>query len=932
VSATLRTLRPCFAPEWRALALAALSTLAVTAAWVARPVPIALVVDRLLDEPEIPFGVDSGDWQFVGLVTGLVLAIALVGALGGRFADDRLAGAGERVTRRLRSAAYAHLQRLSLSLPESRGSARRIAGLSGDVNAVGALLPGALGNLFSATALIAGMLTVSLIMDPVLALTALAAVAVLAYVSFRVRGRVGGRYSAGAGLIGAVALAVVVAVGVLRVAAGALSPGELVIVWAYALAIDGPLRAISREAAELALGMTRAERVAEVLAADDLLERRRGGPPGRGGYSGPRAMGDVELRDVPFSHDPSASGGSDLTLRVLAGDRLAVVDGSGGGRSALPGLIARFCDPPPGRGQVSLDGRDLRDCSPEWVRRQIGQVLRDSVLFAGTVAENIAYGIEGDRDEVVAAAEGAGAHAFVAELPQGYDTMLGPGGAALSGGQRQRIAIARTLLRDPPVLVLDEPTAGLDAESEARVMEGLRVLMRGRTTIVVTRSARLAATAHRVVLLENGRVTQDGPPELVLPGEHGVRALPGRRPERTPVPPDRVLPHMADVLDPEVMAEVLARSLGEHADLPDVRIRDLRYRPETNLVVHYEVGIGGRRHHATATIDRDDLSRRARRSEYQSLADMAGGRSPAERPLSFDPELGALVQWLPLDLSLWALAVPPAQRDQRLRSAGVRTDGRGAEASLLGYRPHNRAVVRLNGHVLRYYADHASFGAAATGLEAAESAPVQTPGFEGSVPELLVTVQPHISGSALDSPAAAAVEAGALLARLHEGSPARLREFPPSRQLDTAAASARLVWHIAPALRPRLEALLGRLAAALPTGLGHVPAHGDFNARRLLDGGDGLVITDFDSMCSAPAALDAAAYAAHLVRGDAGDLDAAYAALELVLEGYGEPPEDLGWYLATTILRRSPYPFCRQDEHWPERIGEIVTTAERVYA
>ena len=920
--ATVRALRPCLAPEWRGLALAVLSTLAVTAAWVARPLPIALVVDRLLDEPEIPFGVDSSDWRFVGLVVGLVLAIALVGALGRRFAADRLAEAGERVTLRLRTATFAQLQRLSLDLPESRLPAARAARHSGDASAVGGLLPGAFGSLVSAVTLLAGMLAVSLIVDPILGLTALAAVAAIAYLSFRV----GGRFSGTAGVIGAVVLAVVLGVGVLRVAAGALTPGELVIVWAYALGMEAPLRAIPRDGRQLVRDLARGERVAELLAADEVLEQQRNA------YSGPRAAGDLELQDVPLSHGTGGSGSAGLTLRILAGDRLALVDGSGAGRSALPGLIARFHDPPAGRGRVSLDGRDLRGCSLQWLREQVGLVLRDSVPLTGTVAENIAYGLEAERDEVIAASEAAGAHAFVAELPQGYETRLGQGGMRLSAGQRQRIAIARTLLRDPPVLILDEPTTGLDGESEARVIEGLAVLMRGRTTVIVTRSARLAATADRVVLVEDGRVTRVGAPELVLPKEPGVGVRPARRPGRTPLPADRSLPQMAQVLDTDVMAEVLARSLGEHADPPDVRVRDLHYRPGTDLLVHYDVGIGDSRHHATATIARGDLERRARRSQNQALADMVDGRSPAERPLSFEPGLGALVQWLPLDLSLWALAVPPAQRDRRLRYAGVPTHSRAAEPALLGYRPHSRAVVRLNGHVLRYHASHASFGAALAGVEAAERASVRTAGFAGSVPELLVTVQAHVSGPGPDSPTAVAADAGAALARLHAGGPASVRDFPPAQQLRAAAASAQLVARITPALRRRLGALLGRLEATAPVGLGHVPAHGDFDARRLLDGGEGLLITDFDSMCSAPAALDVASYVANVVRGDAGDPDAALAALDLVLDGYGSRPEGLPWYLATAILRRSPHPFRQQDERWPERIEEMVTAAERADA
>jgi ABC-type multidrug transport system fused ATPase/permease subunit len=174
---------------------------------------------------------------------------------------------------------------------------------------------------------------------------------------------------------------------------------------------------------------------------------------------------------------------------------------------------------------VLIDGRDARDCTLGWLRGQIGLVLQDTVLFTGTVAENISYGIEAPREAVIAADRSTGADSFICGLPDGYDTPLGPKGIALSGGQRQRIAIARTLLRDPPILVLDEPTTGLDAESEAQVMEGLTKLMRGRTTVLITHSLSLALTADQVVVLDAGRVVQQGPPAELLAAAGPFRHL-----------------------------------------------------------------------------------------------------------------------------------------------------------------------------------------------------------------------------------------------------------------------------------------------------------------------------------------------------------------------------------------------------------------------
>jgi hypothetical protein len=506
---------------------------------------------------------------------------------------------------------------------------------------------------------------------------------------------------------------------------------------------------------------------------------------------------------------------------------------------------------------------------------------------------------------------GAGLASVAGELPATHELV----------SAEQAVLVSRG---DPEALAAAVAGLAVDAPRRDRLGRTARALVAGAHT--------WRHRARRLMEHVAARVTHDAPPEPVLYEDAGVRSGPAARPERMPVPADPALPQMAQVLDTDVMAEVLARSLGEDAEPPDVRVRELSYKPETNLVVHYDVGVGGDRHHATAMIGHNDLAGRARKFENQALADMVDGRAPAERPLSFEPAIGALVQWLPLDLSLWALAVPPAHRDQRLRGAGVPTSDRGTEPTLLDYRPQTRAVVRLNGHVLKYYASHSSFGAAVAGLEAADEAPVSTPGFEASLPELLLTVQSHVAGERIEVPADVAVDAGAALARLHAGSGAALREFPPAEQLDTAAASAQLVGRIAPDLRPRLETLLARLEATLPGGRHPVPAHGDFDARRLLDGADGLVITDFDAMCGAPAALDVATYAADLVRGDPTDLDAALAVLDLVLKGYAARPEDLSWYMATTILRRSPHPFRHQHEQWPERIEAMVAAAERVYA
>jgi ABC-type multidrug transport system fused ATPase/permease subunit len=254
--------------------------------------------------------------------------------------------------------------------------------------------------------------------------------------------------------------------------------------------------------------MARADRIAEILAVDELVEDRPGA------YSGPPASGDVELEHVTFRYAQDRPVLEDVTLHVPAGSCVALIGQSGAGKSTVGALIVRLYDPTGGR--VLIDGRDARDCSLAWLRRQVGVVLQDTVLFTGSVQENIAYGTDADHEQVVAAARAVVADEFIRALPDGYDTRLGPHGVGLSGGQRQRIGLARTLVRDPRILVLDEPTTGLDSDNEAKVISGLRVLMEGRTTIVMTHSMDLAATADQVIRLHDGRIVAHDPRPLAI--------------------------------------------------------------------------------------------------------------------------------------------------------------------------------------------------------------------------------------------------------------------------------------------------------------------------------------------------------------------------------------------------------------------------------
>ncbi|MDX6618017.1 MAG: ATP-binding cassette, subfamily bacterial, partial [Gaiellales bacterium] len=659
---------------------------------------------------------------------------------------------------------------------------------------------------------------------------------------------------------------------------------------------------------------------------DDVLDD----PPN--GYSGGRARGEIQLDGVVFGYDPERPALHGLSLLIPAGERVAVIGRSGAGKSTLAALIARFYDPFDGR--VMIDGHSLRECRLRWVRNQVGLVLQEGVLFTGTIADNIAYGVEARPEQIVEAAKAAAAHDFIEKLPDGYATMLGQRGVGLSGGQRQRIAIARTLLRNPPILVLDEPTTGLDAESEAAVMDGLDALMRGRTAIMITHSPALARTADRVIEVGDGGIVRQGSPQELAGDLQSIRAdvAAGKSvtASRVAPPRDAGLPQMSTLLDPAAMALVLQRELSADAALSRVAIRYLRYKPRKSLVVHYDVTVDGALFDAVATIvARRNVEAWAREPEFRRLAEMVDGRSPALQPLNYEPELQALIQWLPLDISMPALARPPHALRATLQGAGVQIASDGERLRLLAYKPGRRAVLRLDDHVIKIYAGDAEFAGALTGLDASMHLErLRIPEREAVLPDLRMTCQAMLPGMPPSAGPNRAQAAGAALATLHRATLPGLRSFTHADQLRAAAGSAGSVTAVVPELEQRLTGLLRMLELTIPDQSSLVTAHGDYHANQLLEIDGSLAMIDFDEMCSAAVALDLSSYAAHHVNGGEGDLTAASGALEGLVAGYGVRPHALAWYLSTSILRRSPFPFRLMEPHWPQRIERMVVAAE----
>jgi ABC-type multidrug transport system fused ATPase/permease subunit len=300
-------------------------------------------------------------------------------------------------------------------------------------------------------------------------------------------------------LLGAMA---VLAGGVWLLSRSQLTLGELLVFVTFLGRLYSPMRRLSSLSATMFSAAAGAERVLELLEERPAVTDR----PGALGLT--RADGMVELRGVSYRYPGAPRDALEgVSLRALPGETLAIVGPSGAGKSTLARLLVRFDDP--SAGAIALDGYDLRDLTLHSVRERVGVLAQETLLPDLTVAEVIAQGREGATDEQIrAAAQAAGAHAFIEALPDGYDTRVGQRGRALSGGQRQRIAIARALVRDPAVLVLDEPTTGLDAAAKEALREPLRRLAAGRTTLVITHDPDVVAWADRVVELRDARVLE----------------------------------------------------------------------------------------------------------------------------------------------------------------------------------------------------------------------------------------------------------------------------------------------------------------------------------------------------------------------------------------------------------------------------------------
>jgi ATP-binding cassette subfamily B protein len=298
---------------------------------------------------------------------------------------------------------------------------------------------------------------------------------------------------------------VVLGLGTWALTRGDLTLGGLLVFVAYLTQLYGPIRDLGGLSNSVFAAAAGAERVSELLDEQPTVTERPDARPLE------HVRGRVELEDVTFAYPGAERPALDgVSLVVEPGETVAVVGPSGAGKSTLASLLVRLDDPQSGR--ILIDGNDIGDVTLASLRETVGLLLQETLLPDEKAAGAIAYGREdATRDEIEAAARAAGAHQFISALPKGYDTRLGQRGRRLSGGQRQRLAIARALVRDTPVLVLDEPTTGLDSAAKELVLEPLRRLATSRTTILISHDPAVIEQADRVVSLRDGRIESDSP-------------------------------------------------------------------------------------------------------------------------------------------------------------------------------------------------------------------------------------------------------------------------------------------------------------------------------------------------------------------------------------------------------------------------------------
>jgi ABC-type multidrug transport system fused ATPase/permease subunit len=563
---TILRFRDELIPHWPRLLLAVLCTIGYTGMRLAEPWPLKFIFDNVLAGkslhtpiPWINDVIGTDRMRILAMSAAALLVFAGLRGIFYYYQSVLTSAVGQDVVIRIRRRLYAHLQRLGLGFHGQASTGDLLTRLTGDINNLRQLLAASLLSLISESILLVSFLAIMFWMNWRLALLAVlvmpAISLIVSFYSSRIRtatrtqrrhegdlasrmhevlngihivqmfaresheddrldglnrrslnagvksSRLEGKMNQGIELSVALGMALTLWFGASEVIAGRLTAGGLLVFVTYMQSFYRPIRRLSRVAERASKVSSCVDRITEVLDREpDLVDGRR---------PAPHLRGDIRFEHVSFDYGERQIALDNIDLHVEAGKTLALVGPSGAGKSTLLSLVPRLYDPTFGR--ILIDGIDIRQFTLESLRRQISIVPQDGMLFGGTVAENIRYGrLEASDDDVVDAAINANIHDFIMTLPDTYDTPISERGTSLSGGQQQRIAIARALIRSAPIVLLDEPTTGLDSQSEHLVVEALERLLQHRTSIVIAHRLETIRRADTVAVVDQGRILDVG--------------------------------------------------------------------------------------------------------------------------------------------------------------------------------------------------------------------------------------------------------------------------------------------------------------------------------------------------------------------------------------------------------------------------------------
>jgi ATP-binding cassette, subfamily B, bacterial len=562
-------------PHWKELTLAFVAVLGETFSDVLEPWPIKIVIDNILQSKKLPSWLDgfvSGAFgqnklSILNFAVAAVAGIAVIGAVSSYVEKYLTTSVSQWVTHDLRRTLYNHIQRLSLAEYDKTQTGDLISRVTSDINAVQDFINSALLGIIVNVLTLVGMAGIMFYINWRFTLIALSIApglfAVVYYLTRRIKKAsravrkkeselvsivqevltsvrvvkafaredfevtrfesqslenvetalearsIKAKLTPIVDVMVAIGTCLVLAYGARLALSGQLSAGVLIVFLLYLGKMYKPMRDLSKSTDTVSKAIVGYERIEEVL---EIEARVRDLPRAR---KAPRFKGKIEFEHVNFAYDDKTPVLKDISFEIEPGQVAAIVGPSGTGKTTIISLIPRLYDPQ--SGTIKIDGVDIRRYKLKSVREQISFVLQETLLFHTSVWENIAYGKpDAPPDQIIRAAKQANAHEFIEQLSEGYGTMVGERGVTLSGGQRQRIAIARAIVRDTPILVLDEPTTGLDSSSEQAVIEALERLMKGKTCIVVAHHLSTIRHADVIFVVKESELVEKGNHEQLL--------------------------------------------------------------------------------------------------------------------------------------------------------------------------------------------------------------------------------------------------------------------------------------------------------------------------------------------------------------------------------------------------------------------------------